>query len=86
MTIIRKELIHPFLQELDRYYTELRRAVEGKEPSGNLSHSYHCEANQFVREYTDVDLERVGDCVGHFKISVEAVKRIKKLAAKRVGS
>lgn len=85
MTIIRKDHILPFTEQLDRYYQELRQVIAGTQPSPNLSHAYHCEPDQFVREFTDVDFDLVDDYLNHFRISVEALKRLKKHAAKPVG-
>ena len=85
MAIIRKEHIQPYLAEVDRYYQELRSAIEGQTPDTSNCHAYHCEADQFVREYTDVDLDWVDSRLRHFKASVEDVKTLKKRVAKRVG-
>lgn len=85
MTIIRKDHIQPFTEQLDRYYRELRQLIAGTLPSANLSHTYHCEPDQFAREFTDVDFDQVADYLAHFRISVEALKRLKKHAAKPVG-
>lgn len=85
MAIIRKERIQPYLDELDRYYQDLRRAIEGQDPDTNSCHSYQCEADQFVREYAEVDLDWVDSRLRHFKASVEDVKTLKKHVAKRAG-
>lgn len=85
MTIIRKDHIRPFLKELDRYYQELRAAVEGLPPSANSSGDYHCAPDQFARDFADIDMDRVADYLLHFKISVDGLKRLKKYAAKPVG-
>lgn len=83
MAIIRKERLQPALAELDAYYQKLRKTVEGVPPNANVSHSYHCEADQFQREYTDVDLNALTQAIGHFKVAVDGLKAIKTLSKHR---
>lgn len=83
MAIIRKERLQPVLAELDAYYQKLRNTVEGVPPNANASHSYHCEADQFQREYTDVDIHALTQAIAHFKVAVDGLKTVKTLAKHR---
>ncbi len=84
MAIIRKDRIEKALAELDEYYGRLRTAIEGEPPSANLSHAYGCEADQFAREFADVDLDRVEMYIKHFQIAVDGVKKLKAYRAQRL--
>jgi len=84
VAIYRKDHVDPYLRELERFYRELRNAVEGDPPNPDLAHLYHANPEQFEREYTSIDLDRVITRIEHFKVAVEALKQLKKKAAKPV--
>lgn len=84
MTIFRKEHVEPFMEELDRFHNELRSLVEGEEPSTNIAERYHCGHDQFIREYVDIDLNRLAVKIAHFKVAVDNLKHLKKVAAKPI--
>jgi hypothetical protein len=83
MAIIRKERLQPALAELDAYYQKLRKTVEGVSPHANACLDYNCEADQFQREYTDVDIHALTQAIGHFKVAVDGLKTVKALAKHR---
>lgn len=84
MTIVRKPLLKPFLDELDEYHQRLRAVVEGSEPSANLAAHYHSNPEHFQRDYTDVDMDELEKAIKHFKVSVDHLKKIKSKAAKPI--
>lgn len=81
MAIYRKEHLDPYLRELETYYAALRRAVEGDPPNDNLAEQYRANPEQFRREFTEVDLERVMYQVDHFRAAVTYLKTLDKKAA-----
>lgn len=84
MTIIRKPLLKPFLDELDEYHQRLRDVVQGREPSDSLAEHYHSNPQQFLRDYTDIDMDELEKAIKHFKVSVDHLKKLKTKAAKPV--
>jgi len=81
MAILRKSTIETSLGELERFYEQLKEAVRGVPISKSEAHMYAYtpkEYDAFVR----VDIDRVLDAVGHFKVSVDALRRLKSKEAK----
>jgi len=83
MAIIRKERLQPALAELDAYYQKLRQTVEGVTPNANVCQSYNCEADQFQREYTQIDIYALTQAIAHFKVAVDGLKTVKQLSKHR---
>ncbi|PKD40434.1 hypothetical protein CWO84_10610 [Methylomonas sp. Kb3] len=82
MAIYRKDHVDPYLKELESYYWNVRRAVEGDTPSPNLAHQYHASPDEFAKHYCDIDMDRVERELGRFKATVDGLKQLKKKASK----
>lgn len=74
----------PHLDELEAFYARLRTAVEGVPGLAGVAEQYHADADQFAREFIDIDLAQVEKAILHFKVEVDALKQLKKIAAKPV--
>lgn len=84
MTIFRKAHVAPHLAELETFYERLRKAVEGVPGLAGVAEQYHADPDQFSREFVDIDLVQVEKAILHFKVEVDALKQLKKIAAKPV--
>lgn len=76
MAVIHANVIKQYLEELDRYYIELRSTVEGTPVSENWARHYSSRPEE-PEPFVDVDINRLTDKIGHFKVSVDALKRLK---------
>ncbi len=83
MALFRKSHLALYLEQLDKYYTELRAAIEGSPANPNVSHDYNCEPDQFQHEFSDIDLDRLDFAIGHFKVAVAGLKTLAKKKAPR---
>lgn len=79
MAIFRKEHLNPYLHELDSYYESLRQTAQGAAPNTNLAYDFNCTAEQFQREFTEIDLEKLQFAINHFKVTVDQLKTLKNL-------
>lgn len=84
MTIFRKTHVAPHLAELEIFYERLRKAVEGVPGLASVAEQYHADSDQFSREFVDIDLMQVEKAILHFKVEVDSLKQLKKIAAKPV--
>lgn len=83
MAIFRKDHLKVHVDQLDKYHQELREIILGNKPVVNNCHDYNCEADQFVKEFVDVDLDKLHYAIGYFKVAVEGLKQLEKKKAKR---
>jgi len=84
MAIYRKEHVDPYLKELESYYWNVRRAVEGDTPNPNVAASYHASPDEFAKHYVEIDIDRVERELNRFKATVENLKQLKKKASKPI--
>lgn len=77
MAIYRKGLIGKRLNELETFYLGLREALQGREPSTFSAKAYGETKEDFVRDYTEVDLNDVLVRLEHFKAEITAIKLLK---------
>ena len=59
MAIYRKDHLEPYFKELETYYWNVRRALEGDAPDPSNAHFYHANPDSFSHDYRDVDMDRV---------------------------
>jgi len=85
MSIYKKNVVEQYLQELDKYHTQLRKELEGSTPSSSLAELYHESDADFERLYTEVDFDKVLIQLDHFKVAVTHIRQLKGKAVKRVG-
>lgn len=84
MAIYRKDRVAPYKLELAQYYQEIVRALEGSEPQPSLAEHFHCNPDQFKREFTDIDFDRVLRCIDRFAATVKCLKQLKTKAAETI--
>jgi hypothetical protein len=69
------------------YYHELVTTLSGTPPKASLAEHYLQNIEDFQRDFTDIDLDRLDSTIGHFKVVVDSLKKIKhkgqKLAHRR---
>lgn len=82
MLIYKKKDIAERLEGLERYYQQLRAALEGKAPSTSWALLYGATEEEFVCHYTNVNFDDVLLKLEHFKAEVTAIKALKSKAAK----
>lgn len=81
MTIFRKEHIAPHLADLETFYARLLSAVQGVPGLPSMAEQYHANTEQFATEFVDIDLVKIEKAIGHFKVEVDALKHLKRLAS-----
>lgn len=79
MTIFRKEHVQPYIDELEKYYGELRTLLDGTPGSANVAEQYASDPDDFVRASVDINLLALETKLKYFKVSVEALSQLKKL-------
>lgn len=77
MPVVHTNRVKYYLDQLDHYYTDLRKAVEGNALSETEA------AHYAMTEHENPTLVRVNDsqlidAISHFKVSVDALKRLTK--------
>jgi hypothetical protein len=83
MAIYRKRDIADRLEGLERYYRELREALEGRAPSGSTTAMvYGVTEEELPRYYTNIDFDDVLLKLDHFKAEVAAIRALKSKVAK----
>jgi hypothetical protein len=83
MATYRKRDIADRLEGLERYYRELREALEGRAPSGSTTAMvYGVTEEELPRYYTNIDFDDVLLKLDHFKAEVTAIKALKSKVAK----
>lgn len=80
MAIFRKATVNKRLDNLESFYQELRKALEGKKPDTLGSKAYGYEKDEFVQECVSVDLNDVLVKLEHFKAEFLAIKQLKDYA------
>jgi hypothetical protein len=86
VAIYRKKVIEPYLKEVELYYQELRRVLDGDPPNPNVAEQYHAHPEQFKAEYTEIDFDRVLRCLARFDATVSQLKQLKGKKEKKVHS
>ncbi|MFO1417274.1 MAG: hypothetical protein U1E83_01255 [Methylotetracoccus sp.] len=81
MAIYRKDHVAPYKLELAEYYHEIVHALDGSEPEAGLAEHFHRNPDQFKREFTDIDFDRVLRCIDRFAATVKCLKQLKAKAA-----
>lgn len=84
MAIFRKAHLDADRRGLTRYYHELMAALDGTQPQAGQAAQYHQNSEDFLRDFTDVDLDELLKAIGRFKVEVEALKRIAKKQQKPI--
>lgn len=84
MAFFKKEHLKTDRLELERFYNELTAVLEGIAASANVAHLYHCDTEQFARDYVEIDMARLNCAIGHFKVSVDNLKKLKEKAQKTI--
>ena len=84
--IVRKDSISFQLKVLQEEYDKLKALASGQTPDTNECHQYNCEAKQFEKEYTDIEMEQLLYAIKFFKVAVDELKTIKSKKAPRNGA
>lgn len=76
MAVIYAGTVAKYIAELERYYTDLRETLQGT-PMDEKSCSHYQVLEDKPEPMVRIDMNRLEDCIGHFKVSVDALKRLK---------
>lgn len=78
MTVLRKTTVESALNELESYYEQLKSVVKGTSLDKREAHNYvYDSASAKDGAFVRVDMDKIYDAVGHFRVSVDSVKRLK---------
>lgn len=86
MAIFRKTHLHGYLTELALFHQELVATLGGTPPLASMAAQFHQSPDDFQRDFTDIDLDRLNRAIGHFKVVVDDLKSVKAKAQKPVHS
>ena len=84
MAIIRKTDLRRHIDELEKRYQELRKAVIGSTPNPNVFDQYSNNPDDYKEQFTEVQLEDVEYALSDFKGVLKQLETIKKLQASRL--
>ncbi len=84
MAIIKKVDLDRHIQELDKRYKDLRKAVIGSDPNPNLFEQYSGTPDDYKERFTEVDVMNVEYALHDFKGVLKQLEKIKSLQADRL--
>ncbi|OHX34252.1 hypothetical protein BJL95_03675 [Methylomonas sp. LWB] len=77
MPLVRKTAINRHLEELDKRYNELREALVGNDPSTSLWNFYALSEDDFLRDYTTINRDRLEYALNDFKTVLSVLNKFK---------
>jgi len=81
MAILLKSTITTKTQELESFYNQLRKVLEGKNVEVHVGKHY-VRRREDVKSLVDINIDNVLDAVGHFKVALESLRRLNSSALK----
>ncbi len=84
MAIFLKEHLVKEKQELQEFFDRLMKVLDGAPGPANLAASFHCDTEQFARDYADIDLAELRRATKLFKTLVDDLKELKGKSQKMV--
>lgn len=82
MAIYKKSVIEKRVEELERYYLDLKTALEGRAPNSHWASAYRVTEEELPERYVNVNLDEVLLRLEHFKAEFTAIKALKTQAVK----
>lgn len=83
MAIVKKSELQRHLDELERRFQELKKAVIGVEPNENIFVEYCNDPEYYKKHFTEVDVTSVNYALHDFRGVLKQLENIKKLQAPR---
>ena len=76
MAVLAKSVIDRKTKQLEQYYQELKVILEGSPVDKDVAR-YLVHGPEEVRNITNISLDRLADCLGHIKVTIESLGRLK---------
>ncbi len=86
MPIIRKPTLKHFLTEYDERSLKLRHVLSGGVPNGNIWNLHSQNPDDFTRDFSEFDEEKLSTAIDELKVNLEKLKKLKKHREPPLGS
>jgi hypothetical protein len=74
MAVLHKATVQASLKELETYYEQLKQVLQGKDLSERDALMYVSQPSRF--QLVQINNDALLDAVGHFKVSVDSLRRL----------
>lgn len=85
MAVLSKRLIDQKTAELEQYYADLKKLLSGKTVDIRMGRHY-VPRRELVNELRDIDIDKILTAIGHFRVALDALARLKSQALKPTNS
>ncbi len=81
MAVLGKGLVDKKTKELENFYQQLVEVLQGK-PVDIMQARFYVSRRENVQGLVEINIDQLLDAVGHFKVSLESLRRLNSSALK----